>query len=251
MQKDLIIYMATHNQKCSHIDDYIIPIQVGKDLNNKKIEEITDNTGDNISFKNNNFCELTALYWIWKNTNSKYVGLCHYRRRFKVIKKEILLCLKKEQVIVPIPKYFRMSVKEQYVKEHDKNEWNIMLEVLKEKVPEYYSSSKIIFKNNKLYSYNMFIGSRKFMNEYCEWLFQILFEVEKRVEKVVKNNYQIRYIGFLAERLFTLYIFHNKLIVNEKKVLFNNKIIWTESPKRILNNRIFRIKHKIEGEVYE
>ncbi len=39
-----------------------------------------DNTGNNISFLRSNFCELTVMYWAWKNFDANYYGLCHYRR---------------------------------------------------------------------------------------------------------------------------------------------------------------------------
>lgn len=41
-----------------------------------------DNTGDNISEKRPSYCEFTVQYWAWKNTESDYIGLCHYRRYF-------------------------------------------------------------------------------------------------------------------------------------------------------------------------
>lgn len=61
-----------------------IPIQVGAALTDKRIAMVTDNQGENISEKNKKYCELTALYWIWKNDHAKYVGLSHYRRRFDI-----------------------------------------------------------------------------------------------------------------------------------------------------------------------
>ena len=78
------VYMAAHIRQMTWPYDYIIPIQAGAKLSDQKLYELTDDTGDNISVKNNTFCELTALYWIWKNDNSDYAGLCHYRRFFDI-----------------------------------------------------------------------------------------------------------------------------------------------------------------------
>lgn len=46
----------------------------------KGIKLIGDDTGDNISEKRMSMCELTVQYWMWKNVDADYYGLCHYRR---------------------------------------------------------------------------------------------------------------------------------------------------------------------------
>lgn len=243
IDKNLVIYMATHNEKCNHIlrDDFIIPIQVGKALNDSCIEEVTDNTGNNISDKNKIYCELTALYWIWKNTNEEYVGLYHYRRQFNISKKEILKILEDADIIMPKRKLFRMSIKEQYIREHGENEWNILMDILKEMYPEYYKFSNKVFERNKIYRFNMFITKKALFNKYCEWIFPLLEKIEKRVGVEDKNEYQKRYIGFMAERLFTLYVIYNKFEIYEADLIFSGKRV-NENIKNMINRVIFNCK---------
>lgn len=63
-------------------NDIYLPIHVGKSLSKYDLPIKGDNTGDNISCLNSLYCELTGLYWAWKNVDADYVGLCHYRRFF-------------------------------------------------------------------------------------------------------------------------------------------------------------------------
>ena len=232
--------MATHNDKCNHIDDYIIPIQVGKALNKEQFEEIADNTGDNISLKNKIFCELTALYWIWKNVNDEYVGLYHYRRRFALSKNQIMSILAHKDVILPKKKRLRISVQEQYIKEHNENDWKVMLDTLKEFYPTYYEFSENVFESNALYMYNMFVMNKEIYDKYCQWLFPLLFKIEEKLKNVKRDNYQNRYIGFMSERLFTLYIQYNKLNVFESEVLFMECKVKFINIKNTLNDIIFK-----------
>src|SRR6056297_1699677 len=104
----LNVYMALHKKNGNIPFDYIIPIQVGAALTDEKLTHLNDKTGINISEKNRKFCELTALYWMWKNTNNNFLGLCHYRRFFNMSqKKEILKTLQKDKVILPKKIFFK------------------------------------------------------------------------------------------------------------------------------------------------
>lgn len=246
MVKNLAIYMATHSEKCSHVsdEDYIIPIQVGKALNNLCIEKVNDNTGDNISEKNRTYCELTALYWMWKNTNHKYIGLYHYRRRFDINREKILTVLNDDDIILPKKKIFKISLKEQYIREHSEHDWYILMNVLKELYPKYYEFANKVFEKNKIYRFNMFIMKKDMFDKYCEWVFPILDKVEKSISVKEKNSYQKRYAGFMSERLFTLYVFYNKFKIYEAGLMFSERKI-NENIKNIVNNCCFKFKSLI------
>ena len=75
-----------------------------------------------------------------------------------------------------------------------------------------------IFDANRLVPYNMFVTRKEVCDEYCRWLFDILKKVEDRHEKKEGDNYQERYLGFLSERLFTLYIKQKKMKIYTCKV---------------------------------
>lgn len=61
--------------------DCYLPLHVGKE-GKKEFGIDGDNVGDNISLKNQYYCELTGVYWAWKNLDADYIGLVHYRRYF-------------------------------------------------------------------------------------------------------------------------------------------------------------------------
>ena len=74
------IFVATHQDKISFSNEHLCPIQVGKNINKFDLSMIGDNSAENISEKNCNYCELTAMFCVWKNYKNDYVGLMHYRR---------------------------------------------------------------------------------------------------------------------------------------------------------------------------
>lgn len=90
--KNIKILVCCHKECVVPKEDIYLPIQVGKMRNSLDLGMQTDcdvngKMSDNISDKNNIYCEMTAMYWAWKNItkiypNIDYVGLCHYRRYF-------------------------------------------------------------------------------------------------------------------------------------------------------------------------
>jgi hypothetical protein len=181
------------------------PIQVGAALTEKRICEICDNTGDHISDKNSQYCEVTALYWIWKNDCSDYVGLGHYRRHFELTEEQVKkLAASDIDVVLTIPIFDFPDVETVYRRDHVGSDWDVMLEAIRILAPDYRETAQILGGECFYYGYNMFIMRREIFEEYCRWLFPILFYCEEHCGKK-KDAYQNRYIGFLAEHLMAIY----------------------------------------------
>ena len=201
-------------------NNYEIPIQVGRALSGKQICEVTDATGDNISDKNRKYSELTALYWIWKHDKSKYSGLSHYRRKFCISNSQVEnLEASDIDVVMTVPVLNINTVKRQYALDHCKADWVTMINAISELSPQYLNTAKQVQDGTWYYAYNMFISRKEILDKYCEWLFPILKYCEERIGDK-EDSYQNRYVGFLSERLQTIYFKHNeshyKTVIGEK-----------------------------------
>ena len=198
-----------------------IPIQAGAALASRRICDICDNAGgDHISDKNHQYCELTALYWIWKNDRSDYVGLGHYRRHFELDEEQLnQLSCSDIDVVLTIPIMDIPSVEAVYRRDHVGADWDVMLEAVRKLPPDYMDAVREMQSGQFYYAYNMFIMRREILENYCSWLFPILFYCERHCEEK-KDHYQNRYIGFLAEHLMSAYFLHHE---NDYKIVHARK----------------------------
>ncbi|MBO6304223.1 MAG: DUF4422 domain-containing protein [Selenomonadaceae bacterium] len=200
----------------------MIPIQVGASMTHEKIADLTDDTGDNISYRNLRYSEMTAFYWMWKNDiTSDYLGICHYRRLWAdldgIINKLQTVDI---DAVLPLPTLCEHSVYEDYMLKYIPTAWQPMMEVLKRLSPEYYEASKKIFDDRIFYASNMCILKRNVLNDLCNWMFPIVAEVEEIVGDI-DDSYYNRYAGFCTERLITLYFLYNK---NNWKIAHAEKV---------------------------
>lgn len=209
--KSLHIYVV-HSQYDKELGEniadkpYEISIQVGANLTDKIMFPVRDNMGENISDKNKEYCELTGLYWAWKNDKSDYIGLSHYRRKFTLSDREINAIYAGDvDIVVTVPLLNLDTVKGQYIKDHSESDWYIMTEAINELYPEYTNAVEQVGNGNFYFAYNMFIAKNVVLNDYCEWLFNILNYCEEKIGPK-DDVYQNRFAGFLAERLLTVYI---------------------------------------------
>ncbi len=197
-----------------------VEIQVGAALSDRRIAALCDDTGHHISDKNRQFCELTALYWIWKNAAEDIVGLEHYRRHFllpdnwkeKMVSERI-------DVILPTPLYVGPSLAGNYKDRHVAADWEFMMRTLQLLYPEEYEAAERFFEGNLYSPCNMFIMRKEALNALCTWMFPIIFACADHAGER-ENTYQNRYPGFLAERLMSFFFVEHR---NTYRVIYADK----------------------------
>ena len=230
------IFICAHKEVQLPQLPYFLPIQAGAALHEPIIGYQPDNEGDNISVKNPHFCELTCHYWAWKNLNNiDIVGLNHYRRYFDFTRKwpqfsadkhfistedflkqnytfpNLESLLSKYDIILPIARHWRVSNTQQYGEYHIAKDWEMLRLIIKERHPEYIPAfDKTMDHSNKSVGYNMFVTHWKHFDTYSEWLFDILFEVERRVPPI-EDPIQSRIYGYMSERLINVFCEHHRL----------------------------------------
>ncbi len=182
-----------------------------------------DDSGEHISGKNRNFCELTGLYWIWKNQKAGLVGITHYRRFFVESGRLLTMgraeaVLKKADIIVAKRQWVEGNAKIHFERFHSKKDFHMVRQVIKQKYPDYLDSFDEAMGKCFLFSYNMMVCKKDVFDGYCAWLFDILEACEAQADLTGYDQYQQRIFGFLSERLLMVYLLHHKLSVAEMAV---------------------------------
>lgn len=222
------IYQVAHKRFRPIGSRGYMPIGVGSGT----LPYIRDNTGDNIAEYNALINECTALYWIWKQESAEYVGLNHYRRVFASESNtgwplqdiEAFMILRRNDFIVAQAVAFPYSVEAMLSREICEEAFEVsrreMSRIFDQKSEEEKRAFHTIMKGSIIFPCNMFIAKKSRVNEYCEWLFPILFQLIDRVEiKEEWDTYSKRVIGFWAERLFTVWLYFSGYVVKQLPVL--------------------------------
>ena len=119
--------------------------------------------------------------------------------------------LQKYDIILPIARHWRVSNTQQYYDYHIAKDWETLRNIIKERSPQYIPAfEKAMDHSNKAVGYNMFITHWKHFDVYSEWLFDILFEVERRVAPI-DDPIQSRIYGYMSERLINVFCEHHHL----------------------------------------
>jgi lipopolysaccharide biosynthesis glycosyltransferase len=229
------IYSAYHLFAPLIASDSFHPIQVGRAGAGQILPDMMgDDRGEHISERNGAWCELTALYWMWKNDqDADLLGLMHYRRLADLTDRapsgpveahpgaldlaewcaeaEDWLAREGDQWDIVLPRLHQMgrTVEENYHAGHHAQDFDLLRQVIRRDYPHYSESFEAVARGRAVRLGNIALMARPIFERYCAWLFDILFQVEAAdLSRDHYTPYQARYIGFLAERLLTVFTHH-------------------------------------------
>lgn len=260
--------MNTKILVCCHKDDIMataspyMPIHVGKDLSTIELGIQGDNAGNNISNKNKSYCELTGLYWAWKNLkDTDIIGLCHYRRYFDFYNKcgrfnpfvkipskdfnstnltipdNILNKVMSGKVVVPRKSNLGMDIRSHYCCFHYSEDFRVVESYINKNKTQLEKDIfyKVMYCTHKIIYYNMFIMRWQDFCEYCEWLFDILEYAEQEIDISNRTPVQQRVFGYLAERLFNVWLrLRNKDLIQKPVIMFTEGKVYKPNPMKTI-----------------
>ena len=196
--------------------------------------------------------------------NPDYIGLFHYRRflnfgmelpendywknaffdfddetinRFEWKKESIenvcknfdLLLPKVEQILDPYDWMTPCTLETHYKHSHIAEDFDTMISVVNEVAPDYSNAAEITRNSNYGYFCNMFVMKRELFFDYANFLFTVLNTVRNKIDLDSERYSKVenkRVLGFLAERIFNIWITKikntNIYKIGEKQRLIGN-----------------------------
>lgn len=251
------ILVATHKPYKMPGDNMYIPLQVGAE-GKKDLGFQRDNEGENISESNPRFCELTGTYWAWKNICADYIGLVHYRRHFtaysflkRIFREKFSIVLSTNQLsellktsdlILPTKRrYYIETIYSHFVHLPYTYEKDIQVlgQVIHELTPEYDESYLTVMNRTWAHMFNMFVMKKEYFDKYCQWMFPILFEVDKRIDTSSYTAIEKRAVAYLAEFMMDIWLDINRISVKEVNVIFMEYQNWLIKGGKFIQRKIF------------
>ena len=239
---NLAIYVNCFGPARTLDEPPFVPLHVGAALAKRDHGMVRDDAGDTISTRNPRYCEMTGIYWVWRNVDlPDHVGFLHYRRFFDFrpgrereveedgFVKEIRLTpkvveeygldagtigglLKDCDGLLPKPFDVRAhgyrSVRDQYrsFPQHIDAHLDLLAGIMERRGANDARALREVLDGPTFYANNMFVFSADLFRRYCEWIFPILDELDERIDLRGLDRQQRRAVGYLAERLMSVFV---------------------------------------------
>ena len=240
VRDDFKIYVVTHKDvKLSTLPEGYEIIHAGHAQAKENFGYLGDDTGDNISHLNLYLNEITALYWLWKNTRQDFIGFVHYRRFFTLDGKNFLSTdearkiLREFDIIVTGCKFGYIALRD----------WKIMLSTrpiaehvintlrkfIARRQPDYLAAYDRVTNSFGVFCYEIFITRRKIFDAYCEWLFSFIVDATEEILSTTdiasSDDPRIyRAVSFTAEHLMTVWLIKNRLKIKTLPIIFRDDV---------------------------
>jgi lipopolysaccharide biosynthesis glycosyltransferase len=265
-----------------------IPVRCGAVYDKREgVTMLGDDTGDNISEKRETFNEFTVMYWVWKNVDADYYGLCHYRRylsfssevfptginpcqhvecewldgdsekkygldsaeRITSIVKKTDGCIIDPIRIdaVPTPKGLKKNVKAHWSGWEDalikQGTLDKVRKIINDRHPTYKEIYDRYLNSKEYYGFNCFILRKELFQQMCEFVFDVVFELEKQLDVSYYSETMLRTCGYMGELLTGMFLYkiaHDKQysIAHRQLVYFKNTEICPKAIKPVRDGAI-------------
>lgn len=186
-------------------------IQAGAAITDIRIADLTDYSGKNISAKNKQYCEMSATYWVWKNTSHAWNGIEHYRRHIML---EPEMIEEGIDAILPLPYICYPNTMHQFRRFVKEDVKDALYEALKVIHPDKYDDYIAILEGKYQYTYNIVCARKEVFDAYCEWFFEITEYMETLADKApdIANTRALSYVAEVLTNLYFMY-HQNDLVI--------------------------------------
>lgn len=256
---DVGIYVVTHKDaKLAKLPPCYKIIHAGHASAKNDFGYIGDDTGDNISRLNPFLDEVTALYWIWKNTQHTHTGFVHYRRfltsktnqrEFRpgeylfnaeniLSEAEILKLLREYDIIVTSERIcdrtqLELMIYSTKIPELVALSEKILRKHLSKNQPDYLDAYDAVINGFVFFLYGIHITRRNILNAYCEWLFSFLLDATEELASKIQiggkklidtEHVYSRMMSFFAERMLTVWLKNNHLRIKTLPIMYRDDV---------------------------
>lgn len=238
----MALYILTHRQIPNWNTYFYTPLHMSM-LDNPDVKLQVKDYYPEIAKLNQVYGELSGIYYIWKNDNDNIKGTIQYRVMPTLSNYEINNLLKTYKFIAHSD--YVGSLKYQFIMHHDESGklWELIVDLVKKSG----ISQSVIDKWENfefVLSRHIFITTKKYYDEYANWMFNIISQIQDKLNihsiedayrwaretyPPEKNpDYQTRILGFISERLQTLYVMSKiDLNVDIRKEVYITDVVTT------------------------
>lgn len=248
------ILVATHKPYWMPTDSLYAPVQVGTAVGEALGGFYHDNEGDSISLKNPRYCELTGLWWGWRNLSYDWLGLVHYRRHFAgkgergiLSSSEMDSLVRSGKVVVAKARNYHIeTIRSHYMHTFDQDGSQLL--ALRKGVesvsPGIVPTLDAFLDQPKGHMFNMFVMPKEILDPYCTWLFDVLEVTERHIDFSQLNEFHARCIGRLSERLLDPWLQSEGITVHEVRVRSMERTNWVKKGGSFLAAKFFRKRYE-------